>query len=145
MNAPVDVDPIADAQNLPLEQIDVSDPRLYQNDCWGPYFARLRREDPVHWREDGMYGSFWSVTKYVDILDVETRHREFSSEAMLGGITITDPPMEHRRPSFISMDPPKHTDQRRVVAPTFTPTNMAKVGGRHPRARLPHPRRSAPQ
>jgi cytochrome P450 len=46
---------------------------------------------------------------------------------MLGGITIIDPPMQHRRPSFISMDPPKHTDQRRVVAPTFTPTNMAKM------------------
>lgn len=127
MNAPVPLDQIPDPASIPLDQIDVSDPRLYQLDLWQPYFERLRREDPVHWREDGMYGSFWSITRYRDILDVETRHKEFSSDAMLGGITITDPPMEHRRPSFISMDPPKHTDQRRVVAPTFTPTNMGKM------------------
>jgi cytochrome P450 len=127
MNAPVQFDPAEDAASTPLDQIDVSDPRLYQDDIWEPYFARLRREAPVHWRENGMYGSFWSITRYDDILDVETRHQEFSSEAMLGGITIIDPPMQHRRPSFISMDPPKHTDQRRVVAPTFTPTNMAKM------------------
>lgn len=127
MNAPIVLDPVTDAECTPLDQIDVSDPKLYQNHVWQPYFARLRRDDPVHWRENGMYGSFWSITKYQDILDVETRHQEFSSEAALGGITITDRSMDHRRPSFISMDPPKHTDQRRVVAPTFTPTIMQKM------------------
>jgi cytochrome P450 len=127
MNLPILSAPIADVESMPLDQIDVSDPKLYQNHIWQPYFARLRREDPVHWREDGMYGSFWSITKYNDIVDVETRHQEFSSEATLGGIIIDDRPMDYRRPSFISMDPPKHTDQRRVVAPTFTPTNMQKI------------------
>lgn len=127
MNAPVSFDPAEDAALTPLNQIDVSNPKLYQDNIWEPYFARLRQEAPVHWRENGMYGSFWSITTYNDILDVETRHQDFSSDAALGGITITDAPMEHRRPSFISMDPPKHTEQRRVVAPTFTPTNMQKM------------------
>ena len=124
MTALVACDPVADAESLPLDQIDVSDPRLYQNHVWQPYFARLRREDPVHWRQNGMYGSFWSITKYRDIVDVETRHQEFSSEAALGGFMITERPAEYRRPSFIAMDPPKHTSQRRVVAPTFAPANM---------------------
>jgi cytochrome P450 len=127
MDAPIAYDSIADVALMPLDQIDVSDPRLYQNHIWQPYFARLRCEDPVHWRENGMYGSFWSITKYDDIVDVETRHQEFSSDATLGGIMITERPAEHRRPSFIAMDPPKHTEQRRVVAPTFTPTNMQKM------------------
>ncbi len=127
MDAPVAFDPIADAAATPLDAIDVSDPRLYQDDIWRPYFARLRREAPVHYRKDGLYGSFWSVTRHADIMDVETRHQEFSSEMTLGGIALTDPPVEHRRHAFIAMDPPKHTDQRRVVAPTFTPTNMAKM------------------
>ena len=127
MNAPIVLDPLTDAECTPLDQIDVSNPKLYQNHVWQPYFARLRREDPVHWRQNGMYGSFWSITKYRDIMDVETRHQEFSSETALGGIMINDRPMEYRRPSFISTDPPKHTDQRRVVAPTFTPTNMQKM------------------
>ena len=124
MNAPILFDPVADAESMPLDQIDVSDPKLYQDHIWQPYFARLRREDPVHRRENGMYGSFWSITRYTDIVDVETRHQEFSSEAALGGIIILDRPVDYRRPSFISMDPPKHSNQRRVVAPTFTPTNM---------------------
>ena len=136
MNALVVCDPVADAESLPLDQIDVSDPRLYQNHIWQPYFARLRREDPVHWRQNGMYGSFWSITKYQDIVDVETRHQVFSSEAALGGFIITERPAEYRRPSFIAMDPPKHTSQRRVVAPTFTPTNMqAMATGIRERAR----------
>ncbi|MBV8869846.1 MAG: hypothetical protein JOY65_10575, partial [Acetobacteraceae bacterium] len=53
MNAPVQFDPVEDAASTPLDQIDVSDPRLYQDDIWQPYFARLRREAPVHWRENG--------------------------------------------------------------------------------------------
>jgi hypothetical protein len=50
MNPLVVCDPVADAESLPLDQIDVSDPK-YQNHLWQPYFARLRREDPVHWRQ----------------------------------------------------------------------------------------------
>jgi len=140
MNALVACDPVADAESLPLDQIDVSDPRLYQNHIWQPYFARLRREDPVHWRHNGMYGSFWSITKYQDIVDVETRHQEFSSEAALGGFVITERPVEYRQPSFIAMDPPKHTSQRRVVAPTFAPTNMqAMAAGIRERVPAPCP------
>jgi hypothetical protein len=59
MNAPVHFDATSDAVSMPLDQIDVSDPRLYQEDVHLPYFERLRREDPIHYRKDGMYGSFW--------------------------------------------------------------------------------------
>ena len=100
MNAPVHFDPTEDAYSVPLDRIDVSDPRLYQDDIWYPYFERLRREDPVHSCQDGMHGSYWSVTKYKDIMHVETNHQTYSSEAMLGGITITDMPMEFRRAEF---------------------------------------------
>jgi cytochrome P450 len=120
-------DPTADADALPLDRIDVSDPKLYQDDIWYPYFARLRRDDPVHWCRDGRYGSFWSVTKYKDIMSVEVDHRTYSSEAALGGISITDRPMEYRRASFISMDPPKHDEQRKTVAPIVAPMNLNKL------------------
>ena len=124
MNAPVHFDPAADAETMPLDQIDVSDPRLFQNDTYYPYFARLRREDPVHYRKDGMYGSFWSVTKFKDIMTVETHPEIYSSEARLGGISITDRPAEFRRSSFISMDPPRHDEQRKVVGPIVAPANL---------------------
>ena len=76
-----------------------------------------------------MYGSFWSVTKFKDIMTVETHPEIYSSEAKLGGISITDRPMEFRRSSFISMDPPRHDEQRKVVSPIVAPANLNNMSG----------------
>ncbi len=127
MNAPVHFDPTADAHAIPLAELDVSNPKLYQDDIWPPYFERLRRDDPVHWCQDGMYGSYWSVTRYKEIMHVETHHQVYSSEARLGGITITDRPTEFRRRSFISSDPPYHDEQRKVVSPVVAPMNLQRM------------------
>ena len=78
------------AQSLPLADFDVSHPELFKTDSFWPYFDRLRREEPVHYCKDSMFGPYWSVTKYNDIMDIETNHSVFSSAAMLGGITIRD-------------------------------------------------------
>ena len=129
MNAPVYFDPGSDAWTTPLDEIDVSNPRLFQDDIYHAYFARLRREDPVHYRRDGMYGSFWSVTKFKDIMTVETHPEIYSSSAHLGGISITDRPPEFRRSSFISMDPPRHDEQRKVVSPIVAPANLNNMSG----------------
>mgnify|MGYP003693626887 CR=1 FL=1 len=48
------------------------------------------RKTPVHYCKDSMFGPYWSVTKYNDIMDIETNHAVFSSAASLGGITIRD-------------------------------------------------------
>jgi cytochrome P450 len=129
MNAPVHSDPREDAYATPIERIDVSNPHLYQDDTWRPYFERLRREDPVHWCENGIYGAFWSVTRYRDIMQVDTNHKAFSSDALMGGIVLRDLPMDFRRPSFISMDPPKHDEQRKIVAPIVAPMNLSNLSG----------------
>jgi cytochrome P450 len=129
MNAPVPIDPREDAYGTPIEQIDVSNPHLYQDDTWRPYFERLRREDPVHWCENGIYGAFWSVTRYRDIMAVDTNQKAFSSDALMGGIVLRDLPMDFRRPSFISMDPPKHDEQRKIVAPIVAPINLSNLSG----------------
>ena len=127
MNAPIRYDPREDAYATPIDLIDVSNPYLYQDDTWRPWFERLRREDPVHWCERA-WTSFWWVTRYRDIMAVDT-HKAFSSEALMGGIVLRDLPMDFRRPSFISMDPPKHDEQRKIVAPIVAPINLAKLSG----------------
>jgi cytochrome P450 len=127
MNAPVDFDPVKDAFAKPLDQIDVSDPKLYQDDIWYPYFARLRRDEPVHFHESDVLGPFWSVTKYKDIMRVETNHAAFSSASTFGGITLRDRPVELELPMFIAMDPPKHDEQRKVVQPIVAPGNLARL------------------
>ena len=73
----------------PLEEIDVSRPELFQTDTWQPWFARLRREAPVHFRAESVNGPFWSVTSHKLIKEVDANHQIFSSEA--GGIGIVDP------------------------------------------------------
>jgi cytochrome P450 len=115
------------ADTIPLASIDVADPRLYQEDRWRPYFARLRREAPVHYCAESAYGPYWSVTKFKDIMHVEVNHEVYSSAAELGGIQVEDQPKDMDRPSFIRMDPPRHTHQRRVVAPIVASANLANL------------------
>jgi cytochrome P450 len=127
MNAPVHYDLQQEVAAIPLDRIDVSDPKLFETDTVGAYFSRLRREEPVHYCADSQFGPYWSVTKYKDIMQVEVAHQVFSSETHLGGITIRDRPVEFQRPSFISMDPPKHDVQRKVVSPIVAPANLANL------------------
>jgi cytochrome P450 len=108
---------------------DVSPPRLYQEDAWHEPFARLRREDPVHRHADSPYGPYWSVTRHADIMKVELDHATFSSAQDWGGIQIADQPKGQDLPNFIRMDPPRHTAQRKTVAPIVAPTNLANMEG----------------
>src|SRR5260221_238733 len=115
------------AYSIPLDQIRVADRVLFQNDTMWPYFERLRREDPVHYTpDDGDIGAYWSITKYKDIMDIDTNHQVFSSEK---GITIRDAGPEFRMPMFIAMDPPKHDAQRKIVSPIVSPASLAQMEG----------------
>ena len=116
---------MAQAQQRRLTSIDVSDPHLYQDDTWRPLFEQLRRDDPVHYCEASPFGPYWSVTRYDDIFAVELDHENYSSSSELGGIQVTDQPKGQERTSFIRMDPPGHTAQRRTVAPIVAPSNLA--------------------
>jgi cytochrome P450 len=110
---------------LPLEQINPADPQLFVDDTVGYVFERLRREDPVHLSHSPIPGfdTYWSVTRYQDIMQVETNHAVYSSE---NGITLMDfpPGDEQKLPMFIAMDPPKHDDQRKAVSPIVAPANL---------------------
>ncbi|MDO9245352.1 MAG: cytochrome P450 [Phenylobacterium sp.] len=119
--------PIEDATSIALEDIDVSNPALWAADSHWPYFARLRKEAPVHYCKASLFGPYWSITKYNDIMAVDTNHQVFSSEAALGGIAIIDQGAELRLPMFIAMDPPKHDAQRKVVSPIVSPMNLATM------------------
>jgi len=119
----------ARAYSIPLDDINVADPELFKTDSHWPYFERLRKEDPVqdHPPEHHEQGSFWSVTKYNDIMAVDTNHGVFSSEGGITGITIRDARPGYRRPSFISSDPPRHDEQRKTISPIVGPGNLAQM------------------
>ncbi len=118
-----------DAYSLPLDKINVGQPHLFKENAIWPYFERLRNEDPVHYCAESDYGPYWSVTKYNDIMKVDTNHGIYSSESGLGGITIRDPMADFQLPMFIAMDQPKHDEQRKTVSPIVAPGNLAILEG----------------
>ncbi|HTP72375.1 MAG TPA: cytochrome P450 [Burkholderiaceae bacterium] len=114
---------------MPLESIDPANPDYFVEDTVGHYFARLRRDDPVHHCVSPIFGPYWSVTRYQDIMSVDTNHAVFSSDWQRGGITLTDPPEGEKLQMFIAMDPPVHDEQRKAVTPIVAPPNLAKMEG----------------
>lgn len=109
------------AEDVPLDQVNVAHSRIFQNDTWRPVFARLRRDAPVHYCAESDFGPYWSITKYNDIMAVELDHETYSSEQ---GISIANRDPDNILPNFIAMDPPKHTAQRKTVAPIVAPSNL---------------------
>jgi cytochrome P450 len=108
--AQVDVDPYS----VPLESINVANPYLFQADRHWRWFRRLRDEAPVHYCRESFFGPYWSVTRYEDIMTVDTSHQLYSSEPV---ITIRDAFDDFQLPMFIAMDRPKHDLQRATVSP----------------------------
>ena len=89
--ATVETVAIPDPYTMDLRDIDVSRPEIMQQDAQWDYFARLRDEAPVHYCENGMFGPYWSVTKFNDIMAMDKNHHDFSSDL---GITLTDRPAD---------------------------------------------------
>jgi cytochrome P450 len=116
-----------EAYATPLKDFHPGAPRLFQDDTLWPWFERLRKEEPVHYCENAPIEPYWSVVKYNDIMHVDTSHGIFSSDAALGGITIRDMPVGYDQPSFISMDEPRHSAQRKTVSPMFTPDRLDQL------------------
>ena len=115
--------PGADAWSLPLGDFDVTNPRLFAEDAWEPFFARLRRDAPVHACHASPFGPYWSVTRFQDIRYVDTHHSLFSSEPT---VLLGNPPKDfYLQPGFIAMDPPRHTQTRAAVAPAVGAANLA--------------------
>ena len=117
------------AFSMPLDQIDPANPQYFVDDTVEHYFARLRRDDPVHLSHSPFFGDYWSVTKYQDIMSVDTNHGTYSSDWSLGGITLFDAPPDQKLPMFIAMDPPKHDVQRLAVSKIVAPGNLANMEG----------------
>ena len=116
------------AWTMPLDEINPVDVKLWPNEDFWPYFERLRKEDPLHYslNENGeeRQGPYWSVTRYNDIMAIDTDHKRFSSEPT---IVLNDPEDDFTLPMFIAMDQPKHDIQRKTVSPIVAPANLMNM------------------
>jgi len=121
---------VGEAADLALDEINPLNPHLFREHRWHEHFARLRREDPVHFNELGSSGRYWSITRWEDVRAIDGDWHRFSSA---NGITIS-PPVGAQMPdtfdqvaSFIAMDPPKQTDQRKTVRGISAPASLRNL------------------
>ena len=122
---------VPDASDMALADINPVNAHLFKENRWQDHFARLRKEDPVHFNEISSAGRYWSVTRYADIKKVDADWRTFSSA---GGITLGFRPGTEQAQSmftgaspFIAQDPPVHDEQRNTVVGVVAPNNLAKL------------------
>ena len=67
---------LADPLKTPLQDLDVSDPRRFEQDCWQPLFKRLREESPVHFQAESPAGPFGRLPG-LTTLSKSKEHRDF--------------------------------------------------------------------
>tara|TARA_Y100000766_G_scaffold249989_1_gene232776 strand:+ start:3749 stop:5083 length:1335 start_codon:yes stop_codon:yes gene_type:complete len=123
---------VPSADELTIDQINPHNPYLFLEDRWQDHFARLRAEDPVHLNELETSGRFWSVTKYEDVRAVDGNWETYSSAK---GITLGVKEIAMAEESegqvgiqtFIAMDPPEHTAQRKTVRSVSAPSNLRNI------------------
>jgi cytochrome P450 len=129
-----------EAWTLPLAELNPARTDRFQDDTIWPVFERLRREDPVHFTPDSDFGPYWSVTRWNEIMAVDTNHEDFSSAEGIGlpnqknieqqRKAMEAMGVEPRRAGgagFITMDEPQHGPARKAVSPTLAPANIAKM------------------
>lgn len=107
-------------KTAPLEEIDLSSHDAFVERVPHEWFRTLRREAPVHFSPEPDGPGFWSVTRYGDIREVHRNFFVYSSE--IGGTSLEDLDQDQieARKSMIDMDPPKHTELRKLIARRFT-------------------------
>jgi len=119
------------AAGLAIADINPANPHLFKEDRWAEHFARLRAEDPVHFNEIETAGRYWSITKYDDVRAVDGDWETYSSAKgiTLGveGIATGDVDINQAIQTFIAMDPPTHTAQRKTVRSVSAPSNLRNI------------------
>lgn len=106
------------------EQWDLLAPASYHSKGYPWHiWEKLRREDPVHFVENGFDGPFWAVTRYSDIVAIETNPEVFRNGPKL---TMTGPSEDGFR-MIVNMDPPEHGKHRALANTHFMPRSIEWV------------------
>ncbi|HEY2775569.1 MAG TPA: cytochrome P450 [Candidatus Binatia bacterium] len=119
----------ADARRQSLATLNVANRDLFLTDTVLPYLERLRREAPIHRCPESEFGPYWSVTRFDDIKAIELDWEHFSSEpsiVLFDGLEGRSDTMRELS-SFITMDPPRHTVQRKAVRPSVSPAQVRQM------------------
>jgi cytochrome P450 len=122
------------ARTIPLDRVDISPHELFaqDHDALYPIFERMRKEAPVHYCAESAFGPYWSITRFNDIIAIDTNHHVFSSDHKNGSFVLDDTTLNPVEggiylPNFLGMDPPEHDAHRMAVSPIVAPQNLLKL------------------
>ncbi|MGH9884342.1 MAG: cytochrome P450 [bacterium] len=112
--------------------MDLLDPRSFGDGQPHDAFRWLRENDPVHWHAEPDGPGFFAVTRYEDVRGVGRDPEHFSSTPT---IMIADPLPGMNfdidgHQMMLMMDPPKHTQYRRLISSEFTPRGARDLAPR---------------
>ncbi len=101
------------------------------------YLEMLRREAPVWWNppppENKLANpcvGFWVLSRYADVDAASKDPQRFSAwENSVLWVDVKQTPanLEMQRAGLLGMDPPQHTQHRRLLQPGFTPRRVAAL------------------
>src|SRR6476659_8025905 len=95
------------------------------------FLAELRRTQPVYWQDMPDEPGFWAVLTHADLTAVAREPVLYSASE--GGVVLENlapDRLEQMRGMLLAMDPPKHVDYRRPLAPSFKARVIASLEGR---------------
>jgi len=90
-----------------------------------PYYAHLRQHAPVY-RVEGL-GEWWAISRYEDVAYVVRTPELFSNAQAMAVVTAG---FDFIPQALVSLDPPDHTRQRKLVNKAFTPRLIASLESR---------------
>ncbi|MDA3039650.1 MAG: cytochrome P450 [Actinomycetota bacterium] len=105
--------------DLGPDDADITNHDTYTSGVPHATFARLRKEDPVHWTDETDGSGFWSIVGYREALAVSKDHQTFTSVKGIRLEEMDDEQTEAPR-TMMEQDPPEHTRLRRLVNRGFT-------------------------
>jgi cytochrome P450 len=102
----------------------VFDPDVFTASAPYDALARLRRDAPVTRVEIEGLPPIWLLTRHADVIRVSRDDATFSSRT---GNTFIEVPAAADSAMLPSLDPPRHTQIRRLINQAFTARNVARL------------------
>ena len=107
--------------------VDLADPHTYESGMPYEAFRELRRRAPVAWHPYKDGPGFLALTGYDEVQAVSRDSATWSSQAK--GVSYEISPEDESSLGLImlQMDPPKHTEFRKLINKGFTPRQIARL------------------
>jgi cytochrome P450 len=109
------------------DALTVFDPDAYLEGAPYDALARLRRDAPIKQVELPSLPPIWLLTRHSDVTTVSRDDARFSSTT---GNTFIEVPVAADSAMLPSLDPPRHTQVRRLINQAFTARNVGRLKDR---------------